>query len=166
MPPPGQKYYFRKLLACRSDYCTHCKKPTFTERYRYLVVLTKLTIPILPIGFDSSWFCKECGLPPREVAPYNKLGLAFGILVGLLLSFAVFQLPFPDGEIGAKIVVRGSPTALTLILLFKFLFQNRKAYLANLAGVSPLDKSKCPYCSGALFSRERTRCERCKVDIL
>lgn len=159
----AEKHYFRRRLACRNDFCTHCGKSTFTEEYRYLVVLTKFTIPVLPIGFDHGWFCTQCGRDPRGAAPESKIGLLLGIVTAAAFSIGIFFLPFSDKEVGIKWGMRGMFVGFTLILIYRFFAHDRRSYLAARAAVPPLKRDNCPYCSGPLMLG---KCHSCDVRVL
>ena len=161
----AEKHYLHKRLACRNDYCAQCKQPRFTELYRYLVVLTKFGIPIFPIGFQRTWSCTTCGKDPKGTAPASKIGLFLGLVVGTSLTAFSFTSPFDAVDEGTRWALRIIFATLTIVVLYKFLSEDRAGYDKKRREVSPLPRENCPYCKKALEHRPRAICPVCNIEV-
>ncbi|MGO8690111.1 MAG: hypothetical protein ACLQLG_10790 [Thermoguttaceae bacterium] len=162
----GRYRFGTKRVACRNDYCTHCRGPTFTEGYRSFVVVHLYFIPLIPLGFYTRWVCARCRNDPAGKRPARAWLLLFGLVAGLVAMGVVFSVPWPDNDIEAKWGLRAIFTAFTSLVLYNLVRTDRGAYREARENVAPLGHDRCPYCGEPLPSMPEPPCGKCRVRVL
>jgi hypothetical protein len=155
-----------KRAACRNDYCPHCKDGVLTEGRRSFLVGHFFWIPLIPLGFQTEWFCSRCGTTPKNKKPTNKFLLIGVLILGLLMT--IFLIPpviKGDEELIVGLVV-GLFFVIAPSLLLLLRKRDMAAYRMRCAKVIPLPKDQCPYCGGNLFQQDNPKCHDCNIVIL
>ena len=161
-------YRFRtRKYSCRNDYCTQCKRTTFTEGFRSFRMLHLFFIPLIPLGFFTDWRCTSCGNNPLGRRPLPRgLALTGFALFNLALIGVLFFIPWKASDTKTKWIMAAMLGGLVIITANSLVGKERARYMAIRKAVTPLRTDVCPYCTTPMVQLKTIRCEKCKITIL
>lgn len=169
----GFKYLGRKAQSFRSDHCRSCDTVVVAKRVRSWIWLTVFWVPVLPLGFQHRWLCKDC---ENATAAVPRTQRAFKILAFVLLlvafagSFAVSPEEPPtvrgvsrdmltDGG-GVPIGLVRAICGISALIAGVWVLRHEPIPSRTLVlkGFEPATFEDCPICGGQLIGTGDPRC--------
>jgi hypothetical protein len=160
-------YRFRpRTIAFRCDYCRHCQKEALAVAVRTFAWLHLYFIPLLPMGFETKWYCTACyGDPHAGQGTPRPIRILISALLLPLAIYCWLVLLVPSfserGGIGFWI------TGITTTLLFAMsaVWSSKGKFDSGLQNVTPYSSQKCPLCDDVLMQDyEGAKCVDCGAE--
>ena len=176
----GTKQFDIKKHGYKNTNCEHCDMTSLCTEWRWSSWAHLFFIPLLPLGYDSSFTCNACGQEPKT---HSETSIVLKVVILLiLLLFAIpvyFGLLATMGMIPIDSAPAETPPALSpviswliLAVVTFFLYKNIKwitSHKKNLLAkrrlsLLPLNNtSECEVCDGNLSEHKLGyQCSDCK----
>lgn len=155
----GVYRFSKKRVGFRNDYCSHCRQQGIAAQYRTFNMWHFFFVPLIPLGYASSWQCKQCGADPRqytESPAVLKLGLLVFGVVGLVMLGAS---PFQPRD---RLMMAGIGCAMLLGAFGLAMMLKHQSRELETHDVPPNTDVQCPFCKGEIAG-EPAHCGDCGV---
>jgi hypothetical protein len=153
-------------VAFRHDYCRRCAKGTLAVLVRTFNALHLFWVPVLPLGWWSSWTCARCNTDPHAAAQTRRgFKVAAAVILGL---FNVVAWLAPKGSSSTlEVLVIGGVLLLLFALAVRWAVVHKPEpdFKANLALMPPYEAWDCPLCGAQLVKLSSAAyCPACKAE--